>query len=174
MNRSRQALGLAGALIVFSAARANAITADELVGIWAGETSRGGETTPLAFHLSAAESGALNVKLTVPVVHFFESALGAVPPRIERIGNQLNLFDGDVRRREGIETAQNSESLKFFIDEKISHLADGMNPGIGATGTDDSRRRPKKSRNRTFEHFLDGFTIRLNLPTAITRAVVLN
>ena len=104
----------------------------------------------------------------------FVNTTPAVPARIERIGNELNLFDGDVRRREGIETAQNSESLKFFIDEKISHLADSMNPGIGATGTYDSRWRPKKSHNRTFENFLDGFTVRLNLPTAVTRAVILN
>ena len=104
----------------------------------------------------------------------FVNTTPAVPARIERIGNEFNLFDGDVRRREGIETAQNSESLKFFIDEKISHLADGMNPGISATGTYDSRRRPKKNRNRTFENFLDGFTVRLNLPTAVTRAVILN
>jgi hypothetical protein len=104
----------------------------------------------------------------------FVNTTPAVPARIERIGNELNLFDGNVRRRKGIETAQNSESLKFFIDQKISHLADGMNPGIGATGTYDSRWRPKKSRNRTFENFLDGFTVRLNLPTAVTRAVILN
>ena len=86
-------------------------------------------------------------------------------------GQMLKAMRSTVGKPAYFHGGQAEEMFRAQLDQ---HLADGMNPGIGATGTYDSRRRPKKSRNRTFENFLDGFTVRLNLPTAVTRAVILN
>jgi outer membrane protein assembly factor BamB len=58
-----------------------------LAGPWQGSLRHGGETTPFALELTAAEEGKLLVKMWVPVVHLAGSSLGKLEPKVE--GQQI-------------------------------------------------------------------------------------
>jgi outer membrane protein assembly factor BamB len=64
-------------------------TIEDLVGIWAGETSHAGETAAVALHLERAPEGRLLIKLSAPAIHTIAASLGSVAPRIE--GDQVHL-----------------------------------------------------------------------------------
>ena len=76
------------------------------------------------------------------------NAASPVTACIETVWHDLDFFDRDVGRREGIESAKNAEPITVFFDEEIRHLTEGMDPGVGAPGAGNARWRSKKSRNR--------------------------
>ena len=78
---------LAAASMVFGAgqdsAPGQALTANELQGLWVGSVSHQGESSPLALDLEPGDDGTASVKLSIPVIHLHQVPLGRLPLAIE-------------------------------------------------------------------------------------------
>jgi outer membrane protein assembly factor BamB len=61
----------------------------ELAGVWAGEVTHDGETTPFALELEPGADGKVLVKATVPAAHLVRTPLGRVSPEVN--GRELKL-----------------------------------------------------------------------------------
>jgi len=66
-----------------------ALTANELKGLWVGSVSHQGESSPLALDLEPGDDGTASVRLSIPVIHLHQVSLGQLPLVIE--GNQVRV-----------------------------------------------------------------------------------
>jgi hypothetical protein len=65
-------------------------------------------------------------------------------------------------------------AVKLAIAKEVRHLTERMNTGVGTTRADYTRGTSAKRRDRVFQNRLNRPAVRLDLPAAVIRAVVLN
>jgi len=94
-----------------SAAAAEALTAADLAGAWAGTVSHDGESVMVGLELEPGDDGKVLLKLSSPVVHIAHAPLGRVPLVVEGDSVRLGPFAFRYDRAAGTLTGLVPDSL---------------------------------------------------------------
>ena len=86
--------------------------------------------------------------------------------------NFLDINDHDVPRKDGVKPFPKRNQRHLRIRMEIRNLPGSVHTTIRSSCSNDSRLRLRKFRERTLNHFLNRYHVRLDLPPVIIRAIV--
>jgi hypothetical protein len=88
--------------------------------------------------------------------------------------NLLNVFNPDILGKETVEGFQKGQNIEGTMGLEMSYLSQGMDPGIGSAGGNQSHRLSRDLRELPFDGSLNSLNVWLNLPAVIVRPVIFN
>jgi len=109
--------------------------------------------------------------LSVPYAVFVGFSLGVIPG-MEIQGYIFGAHDDHIVRKEGIEPPLDDFGIKRGRCEKMTNLAQGMNPRIGPSGRNEGHRRFKHQLEFVLDGRLQGHGVFLPLPPVVTGSVI--
>ena len=95
-----------------------------------------------------------------------------VVPRVELVRDDLREPDDDVVRQQRVQAVLDILDVKPGLRMKARHLAERVNAGVGAAGSDQCDVLLEEGSQTPLERSLDGPPVRLDLPAVEGRAVV--
>ncbi len=118
--------------------------------------------------ICAVKCGAFRAIANAVLVQFSTGAVAGV----KLIGRYRSGSDGDVVGQCGIQAAGPLTRRPVARYAKAHHLTERMNAGVGAASADYRNPLLRELKHGRFDGFLDGWLIRLALPSRVAGAVV--
>src|SRR4030042_2182221 len=95
-------------------------------------------------------------------------------PCVKTLINLFHLLNHNIVREETVQCPLDRADIHPVLRLEVSYLAQGMNPRIGSSGTEQLDGFSCEKPYFFFEDPLDGRPLGLNLPSLIIRSIVFN